>query len=150
MMDGTPLIPSRADAKRAADAEARARRALQARSERWAVEHMKRAEVLAAELTRDMPGAGADERLLVRLASREVALAERLADLEVQLAERACLLLSNPTTMLKITKALRDTAAINGAITRRIESLLATASALRLQRRMAAASGEKRSHLHAA
>lgn len=148
--DDTPLTPSPADAKRIADAEERGRRALKEQSERWGTEHRQRSERLAAELLRDMPDAGADERLLARLVAHEVALAERLADLEVQLAERAFLLVDNPAHVLKVTKALREAAAVSGSMSRRVESLLATASALRMQRLMAPPSSEKRSHLRAA
>lgn len=138
------------DRQNGAASDARGRQALREKTDQWDAQHRKRADQLAVELLHDMPGAGADERLLARLVAREAALVERLADLEVQLAERAFLLVDNPAHVLKITKALREAAAVSGAMTRRVESLLATASALRMQRLMAPSSSEKRSRLRAA
>ncbi len=150
MIDSGPLLPSPTDARRAAEAEERARQALRERSDSWETAHQQRIVQLTAELLRDSPHAADDEKLLVRLAAAEVALFERLEVLELQLAERAVLMVDQPTHVLRLTAALKDAVAVSGALGRRVESLLGTASVLRAQRELAPGRSERRAHLRAA
>lgn len=148
-MDAT-LLQSPAEARKAAEAEKRGRQALRERSDSWDAAHEKRVGQLTAELLRDSPDAGADEKLLVRLAAAEAALFERLEVLQVQLAERAVLLIDAPSHVLLITKALKDAVAVSSAVGRRIESVLGTTSVLRAQRELTGARPSSRAHLRVA
>ena len=149
-IDTSPLLPSPADARRNAEAEEQGRQALRERSDRWETEHGERAQQLVADFLRDTPNAGADERVLLRLAAGETELAKQLEQLMAQLLGRASLLVDTPSHVVTLTKTLKEVAAVSGAIGRRIESLLTTARSLQLQRQLAGEHRIKPSHLRVA
>lgn len=122
----------------ALEAELAQPRALQRKAEEWARRHDDRVAQLQRELWADSGDVGRDHQLLVHLAAHEAALAERLAHVQVQLLERASLVVDNAALALKVAKTLREMTAVSGAIGRRVESLLGTASVIRAQRALTA------------
>lgn len=134
----TPLLQSPAEARKAAETETRGRQTLHNRSDSWDAAHRQRVRQLTAELLRDSPNAGADEKLLARMAAAEAALFERLEVLQVQLAERAVLMVDQPSLALKLAKTLREMTTVSSSVGRRVESLLSTASVICAQRALTA------------
>lgn len=121
-------------------------RALAEKSKEWSVAHDARVAEFERELSSDANDVGRDHQLLVHLAAHEAALAERLAHVQVQLLERVNLVIDNAALVLKVAKTLREMTVVSGAVGRRVESLLSTASVIRAQRALTA----KRPNLRAA
>ena len=120
----------------AAEAEQHARRALREHSAAWSQKHEARVAELGRELLGDEGEACPDQRLLVRLAAIEAALAEQMAELQVQILGRVSLLVDSPVTALKATKTLKEHVTVGSALAARVESLLTTASVLRAQNQL--------------
>ena len=89
------------------------------------------------ELMKQYPDADAAERLVLRLVSHDVALAETLGRTEVELAHRALALVDNVAIGLALAKTLRQLSAVRGAATQRVQDLLQAARVLRGQRKLA-------------
>ena len=141
---GIPLRQTEQELQAAKEAAEAGSRALHNLSTEWSEAHRARAEKIESELLSDTATAGADHRLLVRLAAREAALSERMSELQVQLLERANIAVNTPTWVGTIGTALKEVTATQVTIGRRVESLLSTAATIRAQRELAPARGRLR------
>lgn len=81
------------------------------------------------------PDAGPDEQLLHELVARQLPLVLQLHEIEEQLATRLGLVMDDPKLAVVVVRVLRETVAIASATSKRIQSTLTAASALRAQRR---------------
>lgn len=81
------------------------------------------------------PDAGPDEQLLHELAARQLPLVLQLHEIEEQLATRLGLVMDDPKLAVVVVRVLRETVAIASATSKRVQSTLTAASALRAQRR---------------
>lgn len=114
-----------------------ARRHVEDLSASWRKAHEARAAEVEAELMKQHAQACADERLLLGLASHDLALAEKLGQTEIQLAERLLALVDNAPLGLALARTLRQIIAARDGATRRVQDLLQTAGTLRGQRKLA-------------
>jgi hypothetical protein len=131
--DLDPIVPPR----RQADARQQSqRKAMQALSARWGEEHLKRIDELAKELSTGTPDAGADERLIHRLAATSTAVSEMLGRAQLQLAERLERFVDDPKALLIVAKSLREVTTTQSSTLRSVEELLAAAATVRAQRRL--------------
>lgn len=108
-------------------------------SEQWRDAHRDRARAVDAELSRAHAHAAGDERLLLRLAADDVALAETLTEAVAQLAHRLLAVIDNPRTSVVLAKALKEVSVCRTSAVRRAQELLQTAGTLRAQRRLVGA-----------
>lgn len=106
-------------------------------SARWEKEHAKRAAEVEAELVKQRSKPSAEERLLLRLAAHDIALADALGRAETQLAERTLALVDNVKVALSLARTLKEVTACRTEASRRIEQLLQTAGVIRGQQRLA-------------
>lgn len=119
-------------------AAADARRYTEELSASWKKAHEARSAEIQSELMKQHADAGADERLLLGLASHDVALAETLGRAETQLAERLLLLIDNVKLGLALAKTLKQVVACRDGATGRAQDLLQTAGVIRGQQKLVA------------
>lgn len=95
----------------------------------------QRGEEARRALDAAAPDSGPDERLLHELVARQLPLVLQLHEIEEQLATRLGLVMDDPKLAVVVVRVLRETVAIASATSKRIQSTLTAASALRAQRR---------------
>lgn len=78
----------------------------------------------------------ADEQLVVQLAADAAGIAFQVGAATDRLARVLPDVLADARRAAEVARTLRDLVLVGSALTRRIESLVSTASALRLQRRL--------------
>ena len=104
---------------------------------RWQKSHLKRTRALEDELNNENPQASREEKMLMNLISGDYAMCEVLLEIELGLAKRACTLVDNPSTVLALARALRETTACRGATEGRLQELMKTRAVLNGQRKLA-------------
>jgi hypothetical protein len=112
------------------------RKALQHLSQRWGQKHAERVAELARELAAGSPDAGADERLIHRLAATSTAVSEMLGRAQLQLAERLERFVDDPKALLVVAKSLREVTTTQASTLRSLQELLTAAATVRSQRRL--------------
>lgn len=144
LASGTPEVPEARDGAAQPNTAPKSNAAAQPARRSLTIDasFVERGKEVLRELSQAAPDAAADEQVLHRLVADEFALVMAVNDVEKQLAARFPLLLDNPRLMLIVAKTMRELVALNGAMSRRIEGALATASTLRASRRMFARHGE--------
>jgi hypothetical protein len=100
----------------------------------WAAVHRKRARATNKQFLSAFPNATAVDKVLVRLAAHDTAIAELLGEAQVLLASRVVALLNNPKLVLTLTRGLSETTSCRNAAARRVEELLGTVTTMCAQR----------------
>jgi hypothetical protein len=112
------------------------RKAIHDLSQRWGQKHAERVDELARELSAGSPGAGADEKVVQRLAASSTAVAEVLHRAQLQLAERLERFVDDPKALLVVAKSLREVTSTQSSTLRSVQELLSAAGTVRAQRRL--------------
>lgn len=102
---------------------------------------LKRGSEARRALDEAAPAAAADERILHELIAKQLPIALMLHDLEEQLAARLGVVVDDPKLALAVAKILHETVVMASAMSKRIQSTLSTAAALRAQRRFLVLNG---------
>jgi hypothetical protein len=125
------------DAEQAATAKQKSQRqAIHELSQRWGQKHAARVDELARELSAGSPDAGADEKIVQRLAASSTAVAEVLHRAQLQLAERLERFVDDPKTFLMLAKSLQALTTTQSSTMRSVQELLSAAATVRAQRRL--------------
>ena len=103
----------------------------------WTKKHRKRCSVIETDLVKERGNVSADEKLLLGLASHDIALSEILARTELQLAQRSLALVDNVTVGLMLARTLRQIGVCREGAARRARDLLQAAGVIRGQRKLA-------------
>lgn len=118
--DLEPIIGEKAERMAAAKQKGQ-RAALHALSQRWGEQHAQRVTELSRELGTDSLDAGADERLIHRLAATSTAVSEMLGRAQLQLAERLERFVDDPKALLVVARSLREVTTTQAATMRSIQ-----------------------------
>jgi hypothetical protein len=125
------------EAERAAAAKQKSqRKAIHELSQRWGQKHAERVDALARELGAGSPDAGADEKIVQRLAASSTAVAEVLHRAQLQLAERLERFFDDPKNFLMLAKSLQALTTTQSSTMRSVQELLSAAATVRAQRKI--------------
>jgi len=105
-------------------------------NEHWRKDHDKRIKAIESELLRSRGAIGADERLVLNLASHDVSLSQILGEAEVLLAQRVAALIDKLQTASALAKTLLTVSKCRAAAETRALEALQVAGVLRGQRRI--------------
>lgn len=126
--------PPEEQAEEAARVQAEHEGHVEALNRHWRGAHRKRTRAIERQLMSALPNATAVDKVLVKLAAHDAAVAELVGDAQVLLASRVVALVDNPKSVATLTRALSESTSCRNAAARRVEALMQTVTTMRTQR----------------